>query len=167
MRRTVVAVLIGLFWVPFSWAELRVVSYEAGVFSRPGAKLGAGERLLAGGREQVEATNTVPAELGAKFGVRFELAGKRATGNVVKYIYLTPGVVEPDGTRHDKSEVVPEWAAAAADHTAAFQFTERHEVVPGTWELLVFENDRLLLREKFDVTVEVEDLSTRLKTESR
>lgn len=166
MSRTyVLAIVTALLTAPAALAELRVTDYQAGVFTRSHADLQAGERLLAGGAEQIDITDTVPAEVGAKFGVRFQLSGKRESGNVVKYIYLTPGVVEPDGTRHDKYEVVQELAATAANHTAAFQFTGRYEVVPGVWELLIFENDRLLLRQKFQVTVEVEDLSTRLQPE--
>ncbi len=163
MNRSLLIAFAAFCFSSAAWAEVRVTEYEAGVFSRP--ELNPGERILAGGRENIDVTYTVPAEVGVKFGVRYELSGKRASGNVVKYIYLTPGVVEPDGTRHDKYEVVQELAAQAANHTAAFEFTERYEVVPGTWELLVFENDRLLLRKTFEVTIEVEDLSTRLQKE--
>lgn len=139
-------------------AGLQVQSFEAGIFQAPAVQLEEGERLLNAGGEEIVATRAIPAELGVKFGIRFTLAGK-APGNRVKYLYLTPGVVHPDGARHDKYEVVRELSVTAGFHLIAFQFTEEYEIVPGEWQFMVFEGDRLLLKESFAVGVSESKLS--------
>ena len=112
-------------------AEMQLKSYQSGVFQRSDVKLEDGERLVSGSREQIRETDRVRAKLGSKFGVRYSLNGKKSSGNRVTYLYLTPGVVELDGTRHDKYEEVVELQADVGSHVAAFEFTESWEAVPG------------------------------------
>jgi hypothetical protein len=42
-------------------------------------------------------------------------------------------------------------APGAAQEVMAFEFTEIHEVVPGEWRFMVFQGDRKLLEQRFDV----------------
>lgn len=134
-------------------AEMQVSNLEVGAFTRPDLNLKDGERLLVGGtKETVEPQKRLTAELGAKFGVRFTVNGKDAKkSNVVTMLYLTPGIVEKNGTRHDKYTVVKDLDFNASSHDMAFQITEPYEQVPGIWEFMIFENDRLLVREKFEL----------------
>lgn len=136
-----------------AYAEMRISDLETGVFTRPDLKLNEGERLLVGGtKETVTPSRRVIAKLGTKFGLRFQIAGKSATqSNIVTMLYLTPGIVEKSGTRHDKYTVVKDLDFNASSHDMAFQITETYEQVPGVWEFMVFENDRLLVREKFEL----------------
>ena len=137
-------------------ADLKLENHQRGVFQRPDVQLNSGERLISGGREQIRVTDHVPARLGSKFGVRYSVSGKQSSNNRLTYLYLTPGVVEPDGTRHDKYEEIVELQQGVASHVAAFEFSEAWEVVSGLWELLIFEGDTLLLREAFNVSVQQE-----------
>lgn len=134
-------------------ADLRLTSFTAGLFLPGEVELAPGERLL-GADEVVKETRQIPAEKGVKFGIRFSVEGKNPTGqNQVKYFYLTPGITAPNGVRHDKYEVVQQLAPGAPYHTMAFQFSENYEIVPGEWQMMIFENDRLLLKESFAVGV--------------
>lgn len=135
-----------------AYAEMQVSSLEAGLFTRPDLTLAEGERVLVAGKETIAPARRIKAQLGAKFGVRFTLEGKGAAKpNRVTMLYLTPGIVEENGTRHDKYSVVKDLDVNAGSHDMAFQITETHEQVPGVWEFMVFEDDRLLLRERFEL----------------
>ncbi|MGS2723657.1 DUF3859 domain-containing protein [Porticoccus sp. GXU_MW_L64] len=161
MSRYLLTALLLTGFASTALAELRLESYNSGVFERAQVNLEEGERLVSRGREQIRQTSHVPAQLGSKFGIRYRVSGKKK-GSQVTYLYLTPGVVEPDGTRHDKYEEVIELSPDSDSHVAAFEFTERYEVVPGVWELFIFSGSRLLVRSKFDVSVEEEDLTPRI-----
>ena len=59
-------------------AEVRIEGpVEFGVFEGPKAELQSGERVLRRSNEQIQATTEVPAKLGTKFGLRYQLLGKR------------------------------------------------------------------------------------------
>ena len=64
--------------------------------------------------QQIEPGDEIPAKLGTKFGVRYSLTGKTATEAPLTLLYLTPGVITPDGKRHDKFEVVQKLVPGAA-----------------------------------------------------
>src|SRR3546814_99997 len=58
-------------------AEVRVEGpVEYGIFEGPQAELQSGERVLRRSNEQIRQTESVPAKLGTKFGMRYQLAGK-------------------------------------------------------------------------------------------
>jgi len=133
-------------------AEIRLQSYQSGVFQRPDVKLSDGERYFSRGQESILKTNEVPAKLGSKFGIRYQLTGKKSEQNLVTYLYLTPGVTEPDGTRHDKYVEIVDVKPNVKSHVAAFEFTDSYEIVEGIWELFIFVDDRLLVRKKFNVS---------------
>ncbi len=145
--------LVALLTAQAAFAEMQITEIERGVFSRPDLKLEEGERLLVGGsKETVTPTTQVPATLGVKFGVRFNVTGKHASKpNILTMLYLTPGIIEKDGSRHDKYTVVKDLSPSASSHDMAFQITETYEQVPGIWEFMIFDGDRLLLREKFEL----------------
>lgn len=133
-------------------AEVRVEGpVEYGVFETPPREVQPGERVLLRSNQQVHATTTIPARLGTKFGLRLTLSGKRADDTPLTLLYLTPGVVTPDGQRHDRFEVVQKLASGATQDVMAFEFSEPHEVVPGEWRFLVFQGDRKLAEQRFDV----------------
>lgn len=133
-------------------AEVRVEGpVEYGVFEGPQAELQSGERVLRRSNEQIEQTEVVPAKLGTKFGLRYQLAGKVADGVPLTLLYFTPGIRTPDGQRHDKFEVTQKLVPGAPQDVMAYEFTESHEVVPGEWRFMVFQGDRLLTQQRFTV----------------
>ena len=110
-----------------------------------------GERVLTRSNQEIERTEQIPAKLGTKFGMRYTLVGKVAEDAPLTLLYLTPGVVTPQGTRHDKFVVTQKLVPGAPQDVMAFEFTEKHEVVPGEWHFMVFQDDRKLLEQRFIV----------------
>jgi hypothetical protein len=133
-------------------AEVRVEGpVEYGVFASDYQDFQPGERVLTRSNQQIEPGTVIPARLGTKFGMRYSLAGKVADDSPLTLLYLTPGVVTPQGTRHDKFVVTQKLVPGAPQDVMAFEFTEPHEVVPGEWHFLVFQDDRKLLEQRFEV----------------
>lgn len=133
-------------------AEVRVQGpVEYGVFQTRHQDFQPGERVLTQTSQTLEYTDRVPARLGSKFGLRYRLEGKVAEDTPLTLLYLTPGVITPDGQRHDKFEVVQKLVPGAAQDVMAYEFTEHHEVVPGQWHFMVFQGDRLLAEQRFIV----------------
>ena len=83
--------------------------------------------------------------------MRYSLAGKREGDAPLTLLYLTPGVVTPDGQRHDKFEVQQKLVVGAPQDVMAFEFTEHHEVVPGELHFIVYQWDRKLAEQRFMV----------------
>jgi hypothetical protein len=133
-------------------AEVRVEgAVEYGLFETPERQAQPGERVLLRQNQQIRQTTEIPARLGSKFGLRLTLTGKRVDDLPLTLLYLTPGVVTPDGQRHDRFEVVQKLAPGATQDVMAFEFSEPHEVVPGEWHFLVFQGDRKLAEQRFSV----------------
>jgi hypothetical protein len=133
-------------------AEVRVEGpVEYGVFASDYQDFQPGERILTRSNQQIEPGAVIPARLGTKFGMRYSLAGKVADDSPLTLLYLTPGVVTPQGTRHDKFLVTQKLVPGAPQDVMAFEFTEPHEVVPGEWRFMVFQDDRKLLEQRFEV----------------
>lgn len=79
------------------------------------------------------------------------MAGKQVGDAPLTLLYLTPGVVTPDGLRHDKFVVQQPMVQGAGADLMAFEFSETYEVVPGEWRFMVFQGDRLLAEQSFEV----------------
>lgn len=133
-------------------AEVRVEGpVEYGVFASDYEDFQAGDRVLTRSNQPIKPGAVIPAKLGTKFGMRYSLAGKLADDSPLTLLYLTPGVVTPQGTHHDKFVVVQKLVPGAAQDVMAFEFTEPHEVVAGEWHFMVFQDDRKLLEQRFEV----------------
>ncbi|MNE01159.1 hypothetical protein D3C80_935880 [compost metagenome] len=133
-------------------ADVRVDGpVEYGIFESQYKDHQPGERVLTRSNQTIEGTDQIPAKLGTKFGMRYALAGKQEKDTPLTLLYLTPGVVTPDGKRHDKFVVEQQMAPGAPLDVMAFEFTEHYEVVPGEWHFMVFQGDRLLAEQRFNV----------------
>ena len=133
-------------------AEVRVEGpIEYGVFATQFKDPQPGERVLTRTNQPIEQTDQVPARLGTKFGVRYRLVGKTETEQPLTLMYFTPGLVGPDGKRQDKIELMQKLVVGAPQDVMAFEFTEHHEVVPGEWQFMVFQGDRKLVEQRFQV----------------
>ncbi|WP_263142894.1 DUF3859 domain-containing protein [Pseudomonas sp. RIT-PI-AD] len=124
---------------------------EVGVFVSQYTHFQPGERVLTRENQPIEPTRSIPATLGTKFGMRYRLVGKRTGDTPLTLLYLTPGVIGADGQRHDKFEVTQALVVEAPSDVMAFEFTEPYEMVKGEWRFLVFQGDRLLAEQHFDV----------------
>lgn len=134
-------------------ADVRVEGpIEYGVFAAAPIKdPQPGERVLTRANQPIEQTEQVPARLGTKFGLRYSLSGKTEAEAPLTLLYLTPGLTGPDGRRQDKIELVQKMAVGAPQDVMAFEFTEPYEAVPGEWHFMVFQGDRLLAEQRFQV----------------
>jgi len=133
-------------------AEVRVEGpVEYGIFASDYQDFKPGERVLMRSKQDIEQTDRIPARLGTKFGMRYSLVGKSASDEPLTLLYLTPGVVTADGARHDKFVVMQKVLPEAPMDVMAFEFSEPHEVVPGEWHFLVFQGDRKLAEQRFQV----------------
>ena len=124
---------------------------EFGIFMTEYKEFQSGERLLTQNNQSIEQTTRIPAKLGTRFGLRYELTGKSAAEAPLTLLYLTPGMITPEGVRQDKVVVTQPLAVNALQDVMAFEFTENYEVVPGEWVFMVFQNDRLLAKQTFNV----------------
>jgi hypothetical protein len=135
-----------------SFAEVRITGpVEFGLFHSQYSAYEPGERLLTQNNQTIEKVSVIPARLGSRFGIRYTLEGKQPGELPLTLLYLTPGVITPDGQRHDKIVVEQPLAMGAAQDVMAFEFSENYEIVPGAWEFMVFQGDRLLARQSFEV----------------
>lgn len=152
-RWLLVATLLTVCVPAQAQAQVEVVGpVEYGIFETLKEDFQPGERVLSRRDQPIRQTTEVPARLGSKFGLRYRLVGKHETDTPLTLLYLTPGVVTPDGKRHDKFEVVQKLVPRTETDVMAFEFTEPHEVVTGKWHLIVFQGDRKLAEQTFRVT---------------
>ncbi len=106
-------------------AEVRIDGpIEYGVFESRYQDFQPGERVLTRSEQNIQQTTEVPAKLGTKFGMRYQLSGKQEGDTPLTLLYLTPGVVTPDGQRHDKFEVVQKLVPGAPTDVMAYEFAE-------------------------------------------
>lgn len=147
------AILLALSLAPCAaMAQVSITGpVEYGIFQSPLQQYEPGERLLTQNSQTIEQTSVIPAQLGSRFGLRYSLSGKQAGEEPLTLLYLTPGVVTPDGRRHDKIVVQQPLAANAVQDVMAYEFSENYEVVPGVWQFMVFQGDRLLVQQRFEV----------------
>lgn len=142
----------GLLLSALASAQVQVQGpVEYGLFISNAKEFAPGERLLTRSDQIIEPTQVIPGKLGSKFGLRYSLAGKQAGDAPLTLLYLTPGVVTPDGLRHDKFVVQQPMVQGAGADLMAFEFSETYEVVPGEWRFMVFQGDRLLAEQTFEV----------------
>ena len=136
--------------------DLTIGELEHGIFQAPQQEIAAGERLIVAGAQPVVETTSIPARLGLRFGLRYRLTDDSYVDKpVVKLLYLTPGINDPDsGKRLDKIELVQELSADSNYHLMAFEFTDPAELTTGEWRFFVFAEDRKLAEQAFDVVAE-------------
>ncbi len=133
-------------------AEVRLEGpVEYGIFTSEYQDYQPGERVLTRSNPDIRRSEVIPARLGTKFGLRYRLHGKTASDSPLTLLYLTPGVTTPDGARHDKFVVVQKLVPGAAWDLMAYEFSEPYEIVPGEWRVLVFQDDRKLAEQRFEV----------------
>jgi hypothetical protein len=133
--------------------ELRITAHEAGIFARAKTiEPSEGDIVLFGSSpEDVTPMEKIPAAIGTKFGIRFSLGGKSRDQGKIQMLYLTPGVIDDKGARYDKYEVLHVLDRSLSNHVMAFEIIEPYEQVPGSWTFMIFEEDRLLLTETFEL----------------
>jgi hypothetical protein len=137
--------------------NLKIDELEYGIFSKPTRELEPGERLLTSDTAHVTRTTEIPAKLGVKFGISYKLREESYSGQKpqVKLLYLTPGILDANtGKRLDKIEIAQELSAESPRHLMAFEFTDKAELTPGEWHFYIFDEDRKLAEQTFNVVTD-------------
>lgn len=135
-----------------AWADVQVEGpVEYGVFDVQISNPQPGERVLSRANQPIRSTEVIPARLGTKFGVRYQLRGKSESETPLTLLYFTPGLTLPDGRRQDKIEVTQKLLPGAPQDVMAYEFTEVYEAIPGEWRFMVFQGERKLLEQRFEV----------------
>jgi len=169
LAHTILALLLWLTTSPFTWAQPpasapvgtaridRVDIVEKGTYRIPVIKqiddpnVLSGHRMVYGKRELVKDTTTIPATKGIQFGFRFLVVGEPKGAKVpvrIVSIYPKGGRYNPN---NGKTAARDEWpiTATVGSTTNYFCFTLKWGLVPGTWTLQVWDNDRKLAEQKF------------------
>jgi uncharacterized protein DUF3859 len=94
------------------------------------------------------------ARVGIGFGVRFrsfgERDGERAMLRSVWQI-PAPGIVNPTNGNTFRQSVAEFATTIGTSHLRGYSFDESWEVVPGTWTLEIWQGDRKLLEQSFEI----------------
>jgi|SRR5215475_1447825 len=101
----------------------------------------------------VEATTTIPATVGVKFGFRFRAFG--SAGGLVRLKYVTlvpqPGIRDPKtGMTKTRGEYL-EPVMIGGMEFMGFRFDQSWEIALGTWTFELWDGDRKLASQSFDI----------------
>jgi hypothetical protein len=140
----------------------RIDIIEYGIFTlskesrdkEPGTILGYGN--ITSNEKLVQATTTSPARPGVRFGLRFKIVG--TPNAVVKIKTLTrfppPGINNPNTGKAFMESVVSRDGKVGTTRYTGYGFDHDWEMVPGTWTIELWDGDRKLASQSFNVVKE-------------
>jgi hypothetical protein len=138
----------------------RVEIVEAGVYrtekstTKPLTGVTTGTFSTLSKTELVEATNRVPGRLGASFGFRFQAVGKPANAKIALTrvnLLPQPGMHNPKTGNTFVREEFPYTATIGQTIYTGYTFDNDWEIVIGTWTLELWDDDRKLASNTFEV----------------
>jgi hypothetical protein len=161
MRTIMTTLLLAAIWSTASAQTVaRIEIVEYGIFSaqvteRPaisGAVAGVGDTLS--DVRLVETTKTIPARLGVEFGFRYKIYGQPNGAEIqLKKITLVPqpGLRNPNtGNTLVRGEIVYTEKIGVTRYKG-YHFDDPWELVPGTWTFELWQGDRKLASQEFNV----------------
>jgi hypothetical protein len=102
----------------------------------------------------VAATTRVEAKIGVHFGIRYRLFGS-PNNTTVKLVsatqYPAPGLKNPKAERHQLRGEHSLFATIGHVNYRGYVFEEDWEIVPGTWTFELWDGQRKLVSQTFDV----------------
>lgn len=103
----------------------------------------------------VEKTTTVDAKIGVGFGFKFNVVGQSPSGRAQLtsiIIYPAPGVKNPTtGETTPREVIVRSPALNSPEAYAGFSFEHEWEIVTGTWIFEIWDKERKLVSQSFQV----------------
>ena len=103
-----------------------------------------------------DATTTVPADAGVKFGIKFRVIGE-PDGKPVAIrkvmIYPQPGLRAPNAPEPLLRSEDPISPTIGETVYIGFEFDDPWEQVPGVWTMQLWQGDRMLAEQRFTVLV--------------
>jgi hypothetical protein len=161
MRRLLVALMFLAATSP-AWAQKidRTEVVEYGIFTADKLKsqrdANGQMHSIIGNVQLEEATTTVPAERGVKFGFRYRVIGEpdgKAVAIRKVMIFPPPGLKAPNApqplTRSEDSVTPP---IGETSYTG-FEFDDPWELVPGIWTMQLWQGNKMLVEQRFTVLV--------------
>jgi len=121
-----------------------------GVKAAPGTAAGVTHDL--GDIHLVQATTTIPARLGVRFGFHYKIVG-RAGAVSVKMVTLIPepGIRNPNtGNTNIRDEYLTD-RTVGPTHYRGYTFDNPWEIVTGTWTFEIWDGNRKLASQSFNV----------------
>ena len=94
------------------------------------------------------------ARVGVGFGARFRSFGERDGERAMLRAVWTipaPGIVNPTNGNAYRQSVAEFSTTIGTNHWRGYSFDESWEVVPGTWTLEIWQDDRKLLEKSFEI----------------
>jgi len=132
-----------------------IYDFEYGLFAHGAENYEEGDTSVSSTGE-LEKTTNIKAKLGTKFGVRYWLSRAGFIGEpTLHLIYHVPTMIKPaTGEYIDKIEVLQPESKLDYQHTMAFEFAERFELVSGEYRFYVFFENQKLLEKVFQVEIQ-------------
>ena len=165
MLRIAIAFVVALFGLPGAHAQTsridRIEIFDAGLYQ--GGEItkkiddpshAIGFHTQSKGDKFVRQTTDVPAQVGVSFGFRYRIVGSRR-GDPVSLTRITrfpaEGLRNParNGTYY-RNEILSHWKIGD-EAGATFTFDAPWEAVPGTWVIELWQGDRKLAEQSFNV----------------
>jgi hypothetical protein len=125
------------------------------ILHAPRSTTGIAQRVSASSIRLVKSTTTVPGRLHLRFGFRYRIIGTGDSVTLKRVIHIPePGVHNPEtGKTIVTSEVMANTRIGTME-IAGYQFGHDWEIVPGTWTIELWEGDRKLASQSFQVVRE-------------
>jgi Domain of unknown function (DUF3859) len=161
---TIRAITMAILLSMFSSAAIgqtikRVEIVEFGIYSVKVEKSVSAVGAASGYRNElsnerlVTATDTMPARLGVNFGFRYQIIGNNGATVTLKKVTLIPqpGIQNPKtGDTKIRGEISFERVVGGKYYTG-FGFDDSWEVVPGIWTIELWDGDRKLASQSFNL----------------
>ena len=161
MRRLILAVILLLAATP-AWAQKvdRIEIVEYGVYTADKLKSqrdpNGQMHSIVGNLQLKDATTTISAEPGVKFGFKYRVIGEPDAQTVkIKrvLIFPAPGLKSPAAPEPlMRSEDLTEPTIGETAYNG-FEFDDPWEQVPGVWTMQLWQGDRMLAEQRFTVLV--------------
>jgi hypothetical protein len=124
------------------------------VLVEPSAPSGVLRKFAAKEMAFLETTDRIPAKLGIRFGLAFEIYNLPDVPHIgLRTRVLHPAMKKPDGKTSTEFEYVRRLAVKSGKTYGgtSYRFDEPHEVLPGTWSFEYFLGDTKLFSKNFVV----------------
>ena len=112
-----------------------------------------GKAKIPEGIKKKQSTTRIPAVLGTAFGMTIGFLDPPPQTFRIVWRFPAPGLKHPNKSEILRTAVVS-WECANSPCLLGYELTEPWETVPGTWELEVHRDGKLLHRQFFEVVKE-------------
>ena len=121
----------------------------------PDAGVATGNRFQATAYKSVKAGADIPAKLGTVIGAELTIVGTPRRGKVplkVVWRYPSPGLTNPDSKTAKTSDEYTDTQLIGEKFPVFWGLTQPWHIVPGTWTLEVWQGERKLVTQQFQLT---------------